>query len=101
MRLPFDTSSYKTEEDSRVKFSFNSPELHQSIEISLDGESTSVEALIDAFQRFLGALGISIPENVVLGFIELDDEESDDNEDGDDDDIIPPPLPPNKNNKKK
>jgi hypothetical protein len=110
MRLPFDSSGYKMEEDARVKFLFNSPELHQNIEISLDGESTSVEALIDAFQRFLGALGIVIPENVVLGFVELesdedvddsdddDDDDDDDEDDEDDDDNIPPP---NKNNKKK
>ena len=80
MRLPFDLSNSKFEEDARVKFSFTSPELHQNIEVSLDGEETSVEALLDAFQRFLGALGICVPKNVVLGFVELGDEDEEDDE---------------------
>ena len=78
MRLPFDLEHSKFEQDARVKFSFTSPELHQTIEISLDGDQTSVETLLDAFQRFLGALGINTPDNVVLGFIELNDEEDSD-----------------------
>ena len=82
MRLPFSLNDSKFEEGARVKFSFTSPELHQNIEISLDGDDTSVEALLDAFQRFLGALGIIIPENVVVGFVELGEEE-DDNESSD------------------
>jgi hypothetical protein len=82
MRLPFELPQSKFEQDARVKFSFTSPELHQNIEISLDGEETSVEALLDAFQRFLGALGISIPPNVFLGFVEA--EEDDENLDVDD-----------------
>lgn len=81
MRLPFDLSESKFEQDARVKFSFTSPELHQNIEISIDGEDTSVEALLDAFQRFLGALGICTPKNVVLGFVELNDEDEDGDED--------------------
>jgi hypothetical protein len=76
MRLPFNFEQSKFEQDARVKFSFTSPELHQNIEISLDGDQTSVEALLDAFQRFLGALGINTPDNVVLGFIELEDEDN-------------------------
>ena len=80
MRLPFELTNSKFEEDARVKFSFTSPELHQNIEVSLDGEETSVEALLDAFQRFLGALGICVPSNVVLGFVELEDDEDDDQE---------------------
>lgn len=94
MRLPFDLSD-KLEEDARVKFLYTSPELHQTIEISLDGHETSVEALVDAFQRFLGALGISIPPNVSLGFIEDDEEETEQTDDEDDEE------PPEKNNKKK
>lgn len=77
MRLPFEIEQSKFEQDARVKFSFTSPELHQNIEISLDGDDTSVEALLDAFQRFLGALGICTPSNVVLGFIETTDDEGD------------------------
>jgi hypothetical protein len=77
MRLPFDLNESKFEEDARVKFSFTSPELHQNIEISLDGDKTSVEALLDAFQRFLGALGINLPDNVVVGIIELEDDPED------------------------
>lgn len=92
MRLPFDLSE-KLEEDARVKFLYTSPELHQTIEISLDGHETSVEALVDAFERFLGALGISIPPNVSLNFVENEQKEEDDDEDDE--------LPPPKNNKKK
>ena len=77
MRLPFDLSNSKIENNARVKFLFTSPELHQNIEVSLDGNDTSVETLLDAFRRFLGALGISIPDNVEVGFVELDDEELD------------------------
>lgn len=76
MRLPFELKESKFEEDARVKFLFTSPELHQNIEISLDGEHTSIEALFDAFQRFLGALGICLPENVVVGLVDLDDEKN-------------------------
>jgi len=81
MRLPFELPNSKFEEDARVKFSFTSPELHQNIEVSLDGEETSVEALLDAFQRFLGALGICVPKNVVLGFVELEDDEDSEEDD--------------------
>jgi hypothetical protein len=82
MRLPFEFSEAKLDDKARVKFLYTSPELHQSVEISLDGEDTTVEALMEAFQRFLGALGISIPKNVELGFIEFseEDEEEDDTE---------------------
>jgi hypothetical protein len=85
MRLPFDLSESKFEQDARVKFSFTSPELHQNIEISLDGEDTSVEALLDAFQRFLGALGICTPDDVILAFVKMDPEdlEEDNNEEED------------------
>jgi len=84
MRLPFNLSETKLEEDARVKFIYTSPELHQNIEISMDGEETSVETLLNAFERFLGALGISVPPNVVLGFVELEDEDLEDGEDSED-----------------
>lgn len=84
MRLPFDLNDSKFSDDSRIKFSYNSPEFHQNIEISLDGDETSVEALLDAFQRFLGALGVCFPENAVLGFIELEDFDDEDEEEEDD-----------------
>ena len=80
MRFPFELNDSKLENDARVKFIYTSPELHQNIEISLDGNDTSVEALLDAFQRFLGALGICTPENVVVGFIEMQDDENSDDE---------------------
>lgn len=83
MRLPFELSS--TAEDARVKFIYTSPELHQNIEISLDGENTSVDAILDAFQRFLGALGVSIPQNVAVGFVELDEKNEDDEDSTDKD----------------
>jgi hypothetical protein len=82
MRLPFNLSDNKSEEDSRVKFTFTSPDLHQNIEISLDGDDISVEILLDAFHRFLSALGICTPDNVVLGFIDVSNEDQDD--DGED-----------------
>lgn len=81
MRLPFDLNDSKFSDDSRIKFLYTSPELHQNIEISLDGDETSVEALLDAFQRFLGALGVCFPENAILGFIELEDFDDEDEED--------------------
>jgi hypothetical protein len=83
MRLPFELNGHKFQDEARVKFSFSSPEFHQNIEISIDGDETSVEVLLDAFERFMSALGISIPENVVLGFVELppDDKDSDDEDD--------------------
>lgn len=102
MRLPFEIDNSKFEQGARVKFTFNSPELHQNIEISLDGEETSVETLLDAFQRFLGALGISVPPNVGLGFIEF--EEDDDDDDKTDEDIgddEPPPDDKKSPNKRK
>ena len=80
MRLPFNLSDQKFEDGARVKFQYSSPELKQNIEISFDGEDTSIEALVDAFERFLSALGISIPENVTLGFVELEDDDDDDEE---------------------
>ncbi len=74
MRLPYSFEDPNLEDNARVKFTFTSPELNQNIEISLDGNETTVEALLDAFQRFLGALGISTPDNVILGFVEVTDE---------------------------
>lgn len=79
MRLPFNLTETKLEEDARVKFLYTSPEHHQNIEISLDGDETSVETLLNAFERFLGALGICLPPNVILGLVEVEDDE-----DGDD-----------------
>jgi hypothetical protein len=82
MRLPFDLSDAKISDEARVKFIYTSPELHQNIEISIDGDQTSVETLLDAFQRFLGALGICMPEDVMLTFVKIEDleQEEDDNE---------------------
>ena len=86
MRLPFDINGPKFEDEARVKFLFHSPELNQNIEISIDGDKTSVETLCDAFQRFLGALGITFPENVAVGLVELDEDEIDIDDDDDDED---------------
>ena len=47
----------------------------------MDGNNTTVETLLEGFERFLGALGICTPSNVVLGFIELNDEDDEDLED--------------------
>ena len=79
MRLPFDFNNPNLNEEARIKLTYNSPELKQNIEISMDGNEISIEALLDSFERFIGALGIHIPENVMLGFVEL--EETDDEED--------------------
>ena len=90
MRLPFDISSNSFQDDARIKFSFTSPELNQNIEISIDGTKISVDVLLETFERFMGALGVSIPEDVVLGFIRVEDDgedgEDDDEDDDDDDD---------------
>ena len=82
MRLPFDFNNSNLNEEARIKLTYNSPELKQNIEISIDGDEISIDTLLDSFERFIGALGIHIPENVMLGFVEL--EELD--EDGDNDD---------------
>ena len=38
MRFPFDFNNSSFNEDARIKFIYNSPELHQNVEISLDGD---------------------------------------------------------------
>ena len=86
MRLPFDFSNNSFQDDARIKFSFTSPELNQNIEISIDGSKLSVDVLLETFERFLSALGVSIPEDVILGFIRVDEGDEDNNNDDDDDD---------------
>lgn len=86
MRLPFNFDDSSLSDDAKVKFIFNSPALHQNIEITIDAEKASVDSLLDAFERFLSALGISIPENVILQFVKVDSEDEDGNEDDDEDD---------------
>ncbi len=81
MRSPFNLSTTKFEEDARVKFIYTSPEHHQNIEISVDGDETTVGVLIDAFQRFLGALGLPIPPNVCLELVEYVEKEKDEDSD--------------------
>jgi hypothetical protein len=104
MRFPFNENGLSLNEESRVKFIFTSPELHQNVEVSLDGENTSVEALLEAFQRFLAALGICLPENFAIGFVNVDEAEemSDGDADNiDDDDDDKGGSQNNKNNKNK
>lgn len=74
MRPLFDLSKTKFEEDARVKFTYTSPEHHQNIEISIDGEETSVEVLLETFQRFLWALGVPIPPEARVDIVVYDDE---------------------------
>jgi hypothetical protein len=82
MRPLFDLSNnLKFEEDARVKFIYTSPEHHQNIEISIDGDEASVDVLLDAFQRFLGALGVPFPHNVGLEFVEYKEKPSEDEDD--------------------
>lgn len=85
MRLPFDFNDSNIGDDTRIKFSYTSSELHQNIEISLDGDEVSVDALLDAFQRFLGALGVCIPPNVQVDFVQTNSDEGEDDEDEDED----------------
>ena len=85
MRPPLNLSTVKFEEDARVKFIYTSPEHHQNIEISVDGDDTTVGVLMDAFQRFLGALGLPIPPNVSLELVEYIDKDKDEESDKDDD----------------
>ena len=87
MRLPFKFDESNLNEDARIKFSYTTPELHQNIEISLDAEETSVDSLLDAFERFLSALGINIPDDVMLQFVRVDlkDKEGDESEEDEDD----------------
>ena len=87
MRIPFNFDKTNFEEDARIKFSYTSPELHQNIEISIDSNELSIDALLETFERFISALGVSIPDDVVVGFIRVNDEEGDEDDDeGDDDD---------------
>lgn len=86
MRLPFKFDDSSLSEDARVKFTYNSPELHQNIEISIDAENASIDSLLDAFERFLSALGVSIPENVILQFVTVKLEDEDGDKEGDDED---------------
>jgi hypothetical protein len=90
MRLPFKFDESNLNEDARIKFTFTTPELHQNIEISLDAEDASVDSLLDAFERFLCALGINIPDNVLLQFVRVDlkdkEGEGDEDEEGEDED---------------
>lgn len=80
MRIPKNLPDFNFEEDARVKFLYYSPELKQNVEVSLDGNDTTLEALVDAFQRFVGALGIILPENTAFGLVELEDEDDEDEE---------------------
>lgn len=84
MRLPFEFNNSKFE-DARIKFVYTSPKHDQNIEMSMNGDEATVEELLDTFHRFLGALGIYTPEDVVLGFIKLS-EDQDDEEDSENDD---------------
>ena len=85
MRIPFNLPNPNFEDGARVKFHYSSPELKQNIEISLDGDETTIEELLHGFQRFIAALGVYIPDNVELGFVERDEE---DDEEGDEDEKI-------------
>jgi len=86
MRPSFDLSNnLKFEEDARVKFIYTSPEHNQNIEISIDGDEASVDVLLDAFQRFLGALGVPFPANVGLEFVEYNEKPPEGEEEEDED----------------
>lgn len=80
MRLPFEFNDSSITSDARIKFSYTAPELNQNIEISIDGDEVSIDVLLETYERFLGALGVCIPSNVMLGFIEMNEEEQADDE---------------------
>ena len=84
MRSPFNITNLGLEEEARIKFSYTSPTLHQNIEISIDGDETSVEDLLDSFHRFLNALGVSTPDNVMLSFVEFNDDDEDEKDNKED-----------------
>ena len=86
MRLPFDMNDSQFASDARIKFSYTAPELNQNIEISIDVDQVSVDALLETYERFLSALGVCIPSNVMLGFVQADEGDEDDDDDDDDDD---------------
>jgi hypothetical protein len=86
MRLPFDMNDSQFASDARIKFSYTAPELNQNIEISIDGDKVSVDALLETYERFLSALGVCIPSNVMLGFVQADEGDEDDDDEDDDDD---------------
>ena len=67
-----------TDTGAKVKLTYENSELRQHIEISLDAEDLAVADLINAYQRFLGALGVNIPENHELGFVLTNEEDEDD-----------------------
>ncbi len=81
MRLPFDFNNSNLSDNARIKFLYNSAENQQNVEISMDGSKVSVEALLEAFERFLGALGVCIPENVMVGFVDMEEDEEDEEDD--------------------
>lgn len=80
MRLPFDLTSKPNNfaENARIKFVYTSPELHQNIEISLDGDEATVETLLEAFERFLGALGLPLPDNAIVSIVEIEEDSEED-----------------------
>lgn len=77
MRLPFDFNNSNLSENARIKFSYNTPENQSNVEISIDASEISIDVVLEAFERFLGALGAHLPENVQVGFIEVGEEEDD------------------------
>ena len=78
MRIPFDFNNSNLSENARIKFSYNTPENQANVEISIDASEISVDDVLEAFEMFLGALGAHLPENVQVGFIEVDEEDDDD-----------------------
>lgn len=77
MRPSFSLTSQALEREARITFLYTSPELNQNIEVSINGDDdTSVEAILDSFHRFLNALGVNTPDDVVLGFVRVEDDEN-------------------------
>ena len=82
MRIPFDFNNSNLNENARIKFSYNTPENQANVEISIDASEISVDDVLEAFERFLGALGAHLPENVQVGFVEVDEEDEEDDSKG-------------------
>lgn len=75
MRLPFDFNNSNLSDNARIKFSYNTPENQSNVEISIDASEISIDVVLEAFERFLGALGAHLPENVQVGFVEVGEED--------------------------
>lgn len=63
----------------KIEFKYSSQKFKQHVNIILENEDEiNIDQLLEAFHKFISALGVSIPENVYIRFIEGDDESNGD-----------------------